>query len=67
MNFPDTALTRLLYAFINTPGIGGIMVGLLALVIVIAIFFTLRWIFQDAETEETDSYAYPTTALHRHE
>ncbi len=67
MNFPDTLLTELLYTFINAPGIGGIIVGILALIIVVAIFLTLRWIAQGAEAEETESYTYPTTALHHYE
>ncbi|MCP4426390.1 MAG: hypothetical protein GY803_18005 [Chloroflexi bacterium] len=67
MNFPDTILTQLLYDFINNPSIGGIVVGILALIIAISIFFTLRWVAQGAEVEETESYAYPTTALHHHE
>lgn len=66
MNFPDTPFTQLLYAIINTPGIGGIVVGALALIIIVSIFLTLRWISQGTEAEETESYAYPTTALHRH-
>jgi hypothetical protein len=67
MNFPDTPLTQLLYAFINNPGIGGIFVAILALIIVVSVFFTLRWLMRGADMEETESYAYPTTALHHHE
>ena len=67
MNFPDTPLTQLLYAFINNPGNGGIIVGILALIIVVSGFFTLRWVVRGANVEETESYAYPTTALHHHE
>ncbi len=67
MNFPDTALTKLLYAFIDNPSIGGIIVGILALIIAVSVFFTLRWVAQGADVEETESYAYPTMALHHHE
>ena len=67
MNFPDIPLLQWLYALIDTPGLGGIIVGLLALVIIISIFLTLRWVAQGADVEETEIYAYPTTALHHHE
>ncbi len=67
MNFPDTPLTQFLYALINTPGIGGIIVILLAVSSIVAIFLTLRWIARGAEAEETEIYAYPTAALHHHE
>ena len=66
MNFPDTPLTEFLYALINTPGIGGMIVILLAVSLIVAIFLTLRWIARGAEAEETEIYAYPTTALHHH-
>ena len=67
MNFPETEFTKILYAFINTPSIGGIIVILLALSITVAIFLTLRWIMQGIKAEETDRYTYPTSALHDHE
>ena len=67
MNFPETPLTELLYTFINTPGIGGIIVGILALIIGVSIFLTLRWVARGNAVEETEAYAYPTTALHHHE
>ncbi len=67
MNFPDTPFTQFLYALINTPSIGGIIVGILALTIVVSIFLTLRWISGGSDAEEMETYAYPTTALHHHE
>lgn len=65
MNFPDTPFYQILYAIINTPLVGGIVVVLLGLSIIIAIFFTLRWIAGGSRQDE-DCYAYPTTALHHH-
>ncbi len=67
MNFPDTPFFQILYAIINTPGIGGIIVIALGLSMSVAIFFTLRWIAHGSQAEESATYAYPTTALHDHE
>jgi hypothetical protein len=67
MNFPDTALIRILYAFINTPSVGGIVVGLLGSGIVASVGLTLRWIARGGQADEPEIYAYPTTALHSHE
>lgn len=65
MNFPDIWLFRTLYWFINTPGIGGIIVVLLAVTILTAITFSLRWIINGGKTESQEVYSYPTEALHR--
>lgn len=68
MNFPDTLLINFLYWLINTPGIGGIAVGLLAISITTAVALVLRWISQGANVEdEPETYAYPTPALHHHD
>ncbi len=67
MNFPDTAFFHWLYNLINTPGYGGIVVGLLALVIVVSVILMLRWIARGANADEAEEYAYPTPALHHHE
>lgn len=68
MNFPDTLLIKFLYWLINTPGIGGIAVGLLAISITTAVALVLRWISQGANVEdEPETYAYPTPALHHHD
>ncbi len=68
MNFPDTPLTAFLYWLIDTPGLGGIAVGLLAIGITTAVGLVLRWISQGANIEdEPEAYAYPTPALHHHD
>ena len=67
MNFPDTALFSLLYALINTPGVGGIVVALLGGGVVLSIGLTLRWIVQGGKVDELEVYAYPTPALHAHD
>ena len=67
MNFPDTTFFQWLYALINTPGYGGIAIGLLALAILISVVLMLRWISQGAQADEVEEYAYPTTALHHPE
>jgi hypothetical protein len=67
MNFPDNLLFQLLYALINTPGLGGIAVGLLAVAILIVVVLMLRWISHGAQADEVEEYAYPTPALHHAE
>lgn len=66
MNFPDTALISFLYAVINTPTVGGIIVGVLAGGITVSVGITLRWIIQGGQADEEEVYAYPTPALHAH-
>jgi hypothetical protein len=66
MNFPETALISFLYAVINTPAVGGIVVGLLAGGIALSVGFTLRWIVLGGQADEPEVYAYPTPALHTH-
>ena len=63
MNFPETPFFEWLYWLLNTPGLGGIIVGLLALFILVMVFFTLRWIARGADADEKSEYAYPTPAL----
>ncbi len=66
MNFPDTQFFQFLYWLINTPGVGGVVVGLLSLGIFIVIGLTLRWITHVGDIDDNETYAYPTPALHRH-
>ncbi|MBT3390413.1 MAG: hypothetical protein HN413_08385 [Chloroflexi bacterium] len=67
MSFPDTPLIEFLYWLINTPGVGGIAVILLAVSIVTTVGLVLRWVSQGANVEdEPETYAYPTPALHHH-
>ena len=67
MNFPETELIRILYAFLNTPSIGGIVVSILGGGIMVAVGLTLRWIIMGGHADEPEVYAYPTSALHAHE
>jgi len=64
MNFPDNTFFTLVYALINTPTIGGIVVGILATTIMLVVGTTLRWIVQGGQADEAEVYAYPTPALH---
>lgn len=66
MNFPDTEIISLLYALINTPTVGGVVVGVLATGIMLSVGITLRWIAQGGQVDEPEVYAYPTPALHSH-
>lgn len=68
MTFPDTPLIEFIYWLINTPGVGGIAVILLATSIITSVALVLRWISQGANIEnEAETYAYPTPALHHHD
>jgi len=67
MNFPQTPLFHFLYWLINTPPVGGIVVGLIGISSILAYALTLRWIAQGREADERETYAYPTPALHKHE
>jgi len=65
MTFPDTPLIEFVYWLINTPGVGGIAVILLATSTIISVALVLRWISKGASVEdEVEVYAYPTPALH---
>jgi len=64
MNFPESALFDWLYALINTPGVGSLIAVMMAVIILIAVALTLRWIARGAEADEPEEYAYPTPALH---
>lgn len=67
MNFPmEYPLMRFLYWLINTPGIGGVIVGLVGTGSMVAYSLTLFWIKQGGDAEELEAYAYPTPALHSH-
>ena len=66
MNFPESPLFEFLYWLINTPPIGGIVVGLVGGGSILACGLTLRWIARGREADEREVYAYPTPALHEH-
>ncbi len=66
MNFPENALIKFVYWFINTPGLGGVAVSLLGLGIFTVVGLALRWIAKGADANEAETYVYPTPALHHH-
>ncbi len=67
MDFPfDTPVVRFLHSLINTAGIGGIAVGLLATLGLISAGGAIRWIIRGDQADELETYAYPTPALHEH-
>jgi len=68
MNFPlDNPFYHFVYQLVNTAGIGGLVVGVEALLIMIAVFFGLRYVSNGAQLDEPEAYAYPTPALHQHD
>ncbi len=67
MNFPDTPLVEFLYWLINTPGNRGVAVAVLGIGIVTSVGLVLRWVSQGGQEEGEITYAYPTTALHKHD
>lgn len=66
MNFPDNPIFQFFYWLVNTPGLGGLGVGLIVIVSVSAAGSALYWITKGAEADEVETYAYPTPALHDH-
>ena len=68
MNFPmDNPLFQFFYWLVNTAGLGGIVVGLVGGGSLLAYALTLRWIYKGRHSDEVETYAYPTPALHHHE
>jgi hypothetical protein len=55
---------QFLYALVNTPGLGGIAVFLIASGSISMYAAALRWIHQGGKEDEKDVYSYPTPALH---
>lgn len=66
MNFPDNPIFQFLYWLVDTPGLGGLIVGLIVIISVSAFGGALSWIAQGAQADERETYAYPTPALHDH-
>jgi hypothetical protein len=65
MNFPmENPIFQFLYWLVNTPGNGGIAVGLLAFFVIGSVALALRWVATGANVDERETYAYPTPALH---
>jgi hypothetical protein len=67
MRFPlDNPIFQFFYWLVNTPGLGGLFVGLIVVFWVIAAGSAVRWIARGALADEPETYAYPTPALHEH-
>jgi hypothetical protein len=67
MRFPvDSPIFQFFYWLVNTPGLGGLTVGLIVVIAVTAAGSALRWIVRGAQADELETYAYPTPALHNH-
>ncbi len=67
MNFPmQYSLFQFFYWLVNTPGLGGIAVAVVGGGSVLAYALTLRWIRKGVQAGESETYAYPTSALHQH-
>jgi hypothetical protein len=66
VNFPDTPVFQFFYWLVNTPGLGGVAVGLIVIISVGAVGSALAWIARGAQANEPETYAYPTPALHEH-
>jgi hypothetical protein len=68
MNFPlEYAIFRFFYWLVNTPGLGGIAVGVFAGGSLLIYGLTLRWIHNGDMADEPEAYAYPTPTLHVHD
>jgi len=67
MNFPmENPLFQFIYWFLNTPGVGGLGVGLIVITCLSSFTAALRWVARGAQANEPATYAYPTSALHDH-
>jgi hypothetical protein len=67
MGFPlDNPIFDFFYWLLNTAGIGGLTVGVIVVVAILAYVGALRWIAGGANVGEVETYAYPTPALHEH-
>lgn len=67
MNFPmENEIFRAIYWVINTAGIGGIAIMLLAGGLVTVFLLTIRWVVLGAKADESEQYVYPTPTLLGH-
>ncbi len=67
MSFPlDNPIFQFFFWLVNTPGLGGLIVGLIVVVFVSMAGGALQWIVRGAQADEPETYAYPTPALHEH-
>jgi len=67
MIFPmDNPFFQFLFWVVDTPGIGGIAVALVAVISVSFYASALYWVARGAQVDEPDTYAYPTPTLLEH-
>ena len=66
MNFPDSPLFHALYWLLNNAGNGGVAVGIIVTLAIVSYGLTLRWIVRGGETDEEETYSYPTKSLLGH-
>jgi hypothetical protein len=67
MNFPlQNPIFQFFYLLVNTAGVGGITVGLIVIIAVTSAGSALRWIARGTQSDDLETYAYPTPALHEH-
>ncbi|MBI3762140.1 MAG: hypothetical protein HY260_09805 [Chloroflexi bacterium] len=67
MNFPmQYPIFQFFYWLVNTPGLGGIIVGFVGGGSVVAYALTLRWINDGGQADEGETYTFPTPGL-RHQ
>ncbi len=65
MNFPmQYPIFQFFYWLVNTAGVGGIAAALVGGGSVLAYTLTLRWIVRGGQVDDTETYSYPTPALH---
>ena len=64
MNFPlENPLFRLLYWLINTAGIGGVIILVIAGGLVTTFILVMLWVTAGSYVDEPDIYTYPTHSL----
>ncbi len=65
MSFPNQyPIFQFFYWLVNTTGLGGIFVTLLAGGMLFAYVRTLGWISSGRKDSEKDNFSYPSAALH---
>lgn len=68
MTFPmENPLFQFLYALVDTAGLGGLAVALVAGGSLTAYTLVLRWINRGGAADEKDTYSYPTPTLLHHD
>ena len=70
MNIPESELINWLYWLVDTPTIGGVIVGVIATITVLFYTASIFWVQQDQQDQQVnklEKYPYPTPALHHEE